>query len=933
MLLNSGQYVDEYELLQPLGAGGMGEVWLARDPRLDRTVAIKFLPADLVQDADRLARFQREARAASVLNHPHVCTIFALGETPGGRPYLVLEYIDGETLRQRIAEHAYTVPESLSVAIAIASALVAAHARGIVHRDIKPENVMIRRDGLVKVLDFGLAKLAAPSDRFGAGTTVASAVTESGAVLGTVAYMAPEQARGEPVDHRADLWSLGVVLYELVARSVPFRGRSATDVLVGILEHDPPPLARFHADAPPELQRIIGKALKKDPDDRYQTARDLLLDLQALHDELRLQRSGASIHGQRVELRDRRRRATAAAALGVLVVALLAGAWWWSRQTGTSPPEAVARRLTRLTFTPGLQTDVTWSPDSRFIAYASDRSGSFDIWVQPVAGGDAVQVTRSEMPDTQPDWSPDGTRLAFRSERGGGGIYLVPVLGGAEQRLTTTGSQPRWSPDGRRLLFVEGHAVPGARGTRLRVASLDGSPEREVLPPFFVIQAADWHPDGRITALGFHQSQGPGLFTASADGGEPVACTISPEAARQIGAFSWFTVQGFRWDPDGRAIYLEIVDGNVQNLWKAAVDPGTMRITRAERLTTGTTRDSRAAVSRDGRRLAYTAQADSIRLWTLPIDAASGRITGGAEPLTDEAQQIRTSDASPDGRYAAFAVQRAGNLRRDLWVADLTTRTTRPLFQDDLERDYVRWAPDSRRLVYQRAPARVGNALVDMVAGGLDGREEVLASFDLSARPQPPFIAFDWTPDGRFLLGSSSPQGAPPDAIALWPVAPGGQAVTPKPLVQDARYAFWQSRFSPNGRFISFVYLPSGGQGYPAIAIAPAAGGGESTWRRVAPDQAWVDKPRWSPDGRLLYYLARDAQGRFHVWATRIDAATGAPEGRPFEVARMDRPDLLISPEMDRAEMSVTAKLIILTVRKLTGGIWLLEEETAAGRP
>ena len=343
MPLQAGTRLGPYEVVALLGAGGMGEVWLATELRLGRKVALKLLPPDLTRDPARLLRFEQEARSASTLNHPNVCTIHALGETDERQHYIAMEYVEGETLRRRLATSRLSVREALDIAIQMASALTAAHAAGIIHRDIKPENVMLRPDGFVKVLDFGLAKLAAHSPGTAAADTTQVVVrTDPGTIVGTVAYMSPEQARGQDVDARTDVWSLGVTLYEMLAGRSPFAASSSTDVLAAILDRDPAPLARFDPDAPVELQRILTKALRKDRERRYQTAQDLLLDLQTLRDDLPSHtRSGSgptvltstgnepsAISDVPLALRVRRRAGIAvAAALTVAMGAL--GAWWW----------------------------------------------------------------------------------------------------------------------------------------------------------------------------------------------------------------------------------------------------------------------------------------------------------------------------------------------------------------------------------------------------------------------------------------------------------------------------------------------------------------------------------------------------------------------------------------------------------------------------
>ena len=486
MLLAPGLRVGAYELIQPLGSGGMGEVWLARDVRLGRQVALKFLPPEVTRDSARLARFEQEARAASALNHPGVCTILALEDTPDGRRYIAMEYVAGVTLRERISASRILLHEALDIAIQIAAAVSAAHAAGIVHRDIKPENVVLRADGLVKVVDFGLAKLTTASNSDPGLPTQTSFRTDPGSVVGTVAYMSPEQATGQPVDARADIWALGVVLYEMLAGRSPFSAPSNSETVAAILDRDPAPLARFEPGVPSELQRIVTKALRKERDRRYQTIGDLLLDLKALRDELQREPQtvvDAEHHPEvppkaptmqtRPQYRDRRRLVLISLAAAI-AVAIGAVAWFWSRSRVPTASaarlavrDAIPRDLSRLTFGPGLQTDVTWSPDGQSIAFASDRSGNFDIWVQRVAGGEAVQVTRSGAPDTQPVWSPDGSSIAFRSERQGGGLYVVPAAGGPERQLTTFGVFPQWMPDGAEIIFrTGGRSARRPRGRR-----------------------------------------------------------------------------------------------------------------------------------------------------------------------------------------------------------------------------------------------------------------------------------------------------------------------------------------------------------------------------------------------------------------------------------------------------------------------------------
>jgi serine/threonine protein kinase len=286
MTLATGTRLGRYEIRSKIGEGGMGEVYLSRDLELDRTVAIKILPETLASDQQRLQRFIQEARAASALNHPHILTIYEIGVTGSSR-FIATEFIDGETLRQRMSA-GLNLAEALEIAIQVGSALAAAHAAGITHRDIKPENIMVRHDGYIKVLDFGLAKLTEPkgSTTDTEAPTRAMVNTDAGTVMGTANYMSPEQAKGTPVDARSDLWSLGAVLYEMITRHVPFPGETPTETISLILQREPAPLTRFAHEVPSELERIVTKTLTKDREERYQTAKDLLIDLKSLKRKL-----------------------------------------------------------------------------------------------------------------------------------------------------------------------------------------------------------------------------------------------------------------------------------------------------------------------------------------------------------------------------------------------------------------------------------------------------------------------------------------------------------------------------------------------------------------------------------------------------------------------------------------------------------------------
>ncbi|HEV2845174.1 MAG TPA: protein kinase, partial [Thermoanaerobaculia bacterium] len=425
-----GRTIGPYRVLEYLGGGGMGVVYVAEDTRLSRVVALKFLPPELTRDPGAKARFMLEARAASALDHPNLCTILELGETSDGRLYLAMPRYDGEILRRRIERGPLPLEEALDVGEQIAHGLAKAHRNGIVHRDLKPANVIVTGDGVVKILDFGLAKLAG-----------AAAVSRTGSSAGTPAYMAPEQARGENVDPRADLWSLGVVLYEMLAGRRPFRGEHEQVVVHALLNERPETLDRLRPDIPPELARLVERLLAKSPADRYPTLDEPLAILRKLR--------GQPLTGTLSHALPRRWRVWLwAAALSLAAVAgwtlyLLLG-----RLDGPSGTAPVQASFQPLTDQEGREWFPTLSPDGNFFAYArTSPRGDLDIYLQRTGGGNPIALTAdSPVVDTHPAFSPDGQRIAFRSERNGGGVFVMGATGESVPRVTHFGYNPAWSP-------------------------------------------------------------------------------------------------------------------------------------------------------------------------------------------------------------------------------------------------------------------------------------------------------------------------------------------------------------------------------------------------------------------------------------------------------------------------------------------------------
>ena len=917
-----GQTISHYRVTAELGAGGMGVVYRAEDLRLGRSVAIKFLPDSAAADPLALERFHREARAASALNHRHICTIHEIDEH-AGRPFIVMEILEGETLQNRIKKKRFDLEGLLDVTMQVAEGLEAAHSKGIVHRDIKPSNIFVTSTGEVKILDFGLAKLSAdgasppiPSS----GVTITSPgalMTGPGTTMGTVAYMSPEQVRGEDLDARTDIFSCGVVLYEMATGAMPFPGATTGIIFDGILNKTPVPASTLNPALPSELNRILDKVLEKDRDLRYQSARELRADLARLRRDSGSARSHSATVPIPVPTPSRARRiglVGAAIALGVAGLGVVAYVAWPKPAPVTSN---TPRTLSRVTFEDGLQTQPTWSPDGRFIAYASDQAGNFDIWVQPVAGGRAVQVTTDPASDWQPSWSADGNTLAFRSERDGGGIYAVPALGGRERRLTTFGYWPAWSPKKPELLFVVRPQLQNASLVvpTVYLVGLDGAPPKQILADvlgkFQSVGRIAWHPDGERISFPATMERDGGFWTLPTTGGAPVRSNFA-DAVTRVMKENGLGLRNFSWSPKGDAVYVEGASKSVINLWKFGVNGATLEIVSGpERLTTGIGTDDEMAPSPDGSKLAFVTRTETERLWAWPFDAGNQRVTADGQPVT-KPTAFGAFDLSADGRWLVFVVRRPGKDTAELWSRSFETGTETMLgesphyFAPRLSRDGGLIAYRTVKLQNAQAPIR---RLAWMAR---DGRLEGML-------PEGIVNPWDWSPDGGRIL-HNCPRPSPPPGLCSSPREATSAADT-QTIVVDPDHSTYQGRFSPDGRWIVFNAQSRRAVGTSVIGVVPASGG---KWTALTDARLWADKPRWGADGRTIYFISNRNGAFFDVWGLRFDPASGHPIGEEFRVTHNDSPGRTVEAA-GASELGVSATRLVLPIVESKGSVWLLD--------
>jgi Tol biopolymer transport system component/DNA-binding winged helix-turn-helix (wHTH) protein len=597
----------------------------------------------------------------------------------------------------------------------------------------------------------------------------------------------------------------------------------------------------------------------------------------------------------------------------------------------SSPPSAQLssqRKLWQLTFEPGLEIEPAWSPDSRFVAFSSDQSGNFDIWVRSLGEGNSIQVTKSAAHDWQPDWSPDGQSLVFRSEREGGGLFIVPALGGNERKLCGFGYRPRWSPDGSQILFYTS-PFPGVAKSKFYVMSPNGGNPQEVLTDFtsefaFPLRVA-WHPDGHhISVWGNHLKLGWSFWTVSIEDGGAVQSQIDSRVTAQFREAA-ITFADFVWLPSGQGVIFEGEAQGVRNLWKIKVDPKTMRWADGpERLTTGAGKDTDIILSPDGRKLAFSIRNERNRLWTFPFDPVSGLVKGNGQPITVSGSSALQPGLSRDGKLLVFRKQRG--TKEELWAKSLDSGEETLLAPaDDFSLTNPIWSHDGSQLIFIRTnPSKLGQTeiapqldrtLALRIFGGSD--EQVITS-PMHGKLSPT----DWTPDGKFILASSDWKTPERVALCLFSLNAAPNAETQMQVIAShPDYNLWQGRFSPDGRWISFNAYKATDGAVSTVYVVPASGG---PWIPITEGKYWDDKPRWSPDGKTIYFTS-NRSGFFNVWKVHFDSSSGKPLDQPTRVTNFETTTQMIVPNIVPMEMVLTHDQLILPMLDTVGGIWILE--------
>ena len=840
MFLAAGFRLGPYEIRSSLGSGGMGEVYRARDSRLDRDVAIKILPAHLAADPAAVSRFEQEGRAVAALSHPNILAIHDVGHQDGVA-YVVTELLDGETLRDRLAAGRLPLRKAIDYAMHIAQGLAAAHGKGITHRDIKPENLFVTADS-VKILDFGLAKVQTPAADV---TRTSNLPTDPGTVLGTAGYLSPEQAQGKSVDQRSDIFSLGAVLYEMATGLRAFKGDSAIDSLHKVIHSEPAPIDTAAPDAPAELRWVLSKCLAKDPDERYQSTRDLVVDLKNVMRALDSSPRMTPVVSPAP--RGSSGFPVAAVVATVLVVAAVAGVLWWRGGAGTgdeAEPTATGGLSVEAVTSLGTVIDAVISPDGKYAAYIVSENARQSLWLRQLATASTLQlVPPASVGYWGANFSPDGSEIFYvvttpdRPERA---LYRLSTLGGTPRELLTgLDSFPVFAPDGRQLAYVRA-AYPETGTSALMVAGVDGSNPRvlatrrapELFAPIFFTAPA-WSPDGAtIVCPMFSRAQTPARATL-------VAIRVADGAEVPFPHYEWAGIGQATWTRDGQGLYVvagdeTLASRNHQLWWVSAREPSRRKVT-SDLLDYRT-----VSLTADDSTIMTVASDTTSTIWTVPLEAGEARrLPGGRyDGLSGVA-------AAPDGRIIYRSVESGLG---SIWIMNADGSARRQV-TSDAEAAYPAVMPDGLSIVFER-----DGTLWQSDVDGQNAR--AIPNTNSATRPS-------LMPDGKSLLYTVTTNGFE----EAWRAPIDGSA----PPVAALKQRAFGGQVSPDGTQVAYFYQETPKSVF-VIAVLPIDGDRPTHTFPARPSASYASI-HWTPDGKALLHNAA-IDDRSNVW---LQPLSGGP--------------------------------------------------------
>lgn len=872
-MIKVGENISHYSIVAGLGAGGMGEVYLANDTKLDRQVAIKFLRREFSEHRDALPRFTKEAKAASSLNHPNIVTIHEIGEWHGAN-YLAMEFVDGQSLRDLINARKLNLETTLDTVIQVGTALAAAHDAGIVHRDIKPENIMRRNDNLVKVLDFGLAKRVMSSKAAvsadNEAVTMGLAATAPGLIIGTAAYMSPEQARGKPVDARTDIWSLGVVLFEMVSGELPFPGETQSDILAAILRSEPPPLSFADSEITNELEHIIKKSLGKSCDERYQVMKDMVLDLKLLQEDLR--RAGApepiastlrtvrlpiatddglpyQTKGQTASHLAGRKWLPIMVSALVLVTAAAVGWYAWRRNAG--PEAAVMPSVDSIPIVSwkselgeGDESRPTLSPDGKIVAYVASKGGQNAIWLKQIDGGEPFTRMQDDSAETSPLWSPDGGQIAFFSERGGRrGIWAAPALGGDAKMLGSLEARAKlvhWSRDRSTIFFK--------MGPNLYTLNI-GSGEVTKLTNFEQVfeHSFSVSPDEKQIAYVDRQNDRSEIWVSGLRNEAPVRVTDDT-----------FDDSSPIWHADGKRIIYNSTRNGVSQICVVS-----LASKRQAQLSLSDADNRVADISKDGTKILYATTRDEADLWGVPVD-------GGREfQVTSDVGAEFWPDVSPSGDKLAYQSIRRSSTGGKLLHSSLVVQGIKlesKVSQMAADGFYPKWSPDGTHVAFLLTQSG-SHGLWITGADGVGARSVSEGGIMFGGYSVLPYNRqqtqdYQWSADGRTLIYSAIRGGV----SNIWMTNADGSGERQLTANDDKKLLYFDPIVSPNGKDVAWTAMTTDTADKRIWSVWVFS---DSTARLVYQTDSILRLVGWSSNGEQL--IVKSAEGKKDTRGLPVD--------------------------------------------------------------
>ncbi|HXI13642.1 MAG TPA: protein kinase [Thermoanaerobaculia bacterium] len=891
----AGTSISHYRILSHLGSGGMGEVYLAADQTLERQVALKILPAALVNNPERLRRFVQEAKSASSLNHPNIVTIYEIGVAQNGDApihFIAMEVIKGKTLREAISTRP-NINKVLELIIEVADGLAKAHAAGIVHRDLKPENIMVSEEGHAKIVDFGLAKLlpqTLESGESGDNDKTAVLHTLEGVIMGTAGYMAPEQVEGRAIDHRSDIFSLGCVLYEVVTGARSFNAPSMLDTLHQILHSEPRPIAELNPAAPADLQRVTERCLAKDADERFQSVKEVAIELRRIVRAPQIRPEMAKGVSQITRLS--RKRGISIVAAAVLVVSALA--WFFTSRDEKNPGLAnpSSYRFTPLETTSGYEGFPAWSPDGKSIAYVGEVDGILQLFTRNLESSMRTPITRLARDCREPFWAPDRSRIYFISlAQDRDGLWSVGAAGGPPQLVLPNVTTAAISPDGKTLALLREEQDRGEFLRTLWFANASGASASKYVHPAFgekyiLAAALRFAPDGSKLGAWLLTSgiETPGEFW------EISLPDMKP--ARRLHSLSDLSgVHPFSWMADSRHIifgayqaripgfHLWMADTATDRLWPITATPGN---------------EYYPAVSPDGKRIIFNTEDSDFDLVEIQLDGSPMR------SVLATSRRERFPVWSPDGAQHAFVTNRSG--MEEIWLRSASGAWERPVatakdFPDQSTVFLIAspaFSPDGQRIAYQRNQGNT-RIWISNIAGGppvpLNRRSDVFEDHPT------------WSPDGNWIAFTSQADQKSRRYV-LRKVRLGVDE--PPVLLQEGILAIGGTKWSPTGEWITCETVDG------VLLVSPE--GGQS---RVISEESWFAH-EWSKDGKTIYAVRSDEA--LHLILAKVDVATGEETVLA---------DLGPSPPADNPllglSLAADGKSLLTSVPRLRGDLWLFE--------